>query len=377
MTKVSLIKCEDYNKSLNAVKEAVDLLGGISAFVKKGEKILIKPNLLTDRVPDEAVTTHPEVIRAVIRLVKEAGAVPLVGDSPGGAYKERDGLQLLWTKTGMAKVCEEEKVQLVNFEAAGSQDIDIGDSNVKKVHISNAVLNCDGIINVPKLKTHSFMTFTAGVKNFYGCVPGLIKVEYHKMAPKPDQFGALIANIYKYLKPKIRLTVLDGILAMEGSGPSGGDVRKTDMIAASSDAALLDLYLLNILGGDIKGNFTLQKLGITKESFSQIEALGAKPSEFDTANFKFPSTKALYMVPGFVIKILGGFLWIKPSISKDRCVSCMLCVKSCPEKAIDKINGEKQPSVDHKKCISCFCCHEVCPHKAIDLEKSFLAKRFM
>jgi len=376
MTKIGLIKCEDYNKSLNAVKEAVDLLGGISAFIKKGEKILIKPNLLTDKEPEKAVTTHPEIVRAVIRLVKEAGAIPLVGDSPGGAYKEREGLQLLWTKTGMAKVCEEEKVQLVNFEAAGSQDIDIGDSNVKKVHISNAVLNCDGIINLPKLKTHNLLTFSAGTKNFYGCVPGLIKVEYHKMAPKPDQFGALIANIYNYLKPKIRLTIVDGILGMEGSGPSAGDVRKMDMIAASTETALLDLYLLNALGGDIKGNYTLQKLGITKENLSQIEVFGAKPSEFNAANFKFPSTKALSIIPGFVITMLGSLLWVKPAIS-ERCVACMLCVKSCPVKAIEKRNGEKQPSVDHSKCISCFCCHEVCPHKAIDLEKSFLAKRLM
>jgi uncharacterized protein (DUF362 family) len=156
MTKIGLVKCDDYNKANNAVREAVALLGGISAFIKPSERILIKPNLLSPKDPLKAVTTHPEIVRVIIKLVKEAGAIPIVGDRTGGAIRN---IKNVWEVTGMEKVCREENIELINFEAVGSKDFDIGDKNIKKVNFSNAVLDCDGIINLPKLKTHMLMGF--------------------------------------------------------------------------------------------------------------------------------------------------------------------------------------------------------------------------
>lgn len=374
MTKISLLKCIDYSLANSAVKETVNLLGGISSFVKSGEKILIKPNLLSPKTPDKAVTTHPEVVRAVIQLVKGAGAVPVVGDSPGGA---REDIKNLWETTGMAQVCKEENVELVSFEASGSRDIDINDVNVEKVTFSKAVLDCDGIINLPKLKTHSLMVFTAGVKNLYGCIPGLRKVEYHKYASKNEDFANLLANIYLFLKNKIRFTLIDGIVGMEGNGPSSGKIRKMDMIAACENAPVLDAFLLDIIGGNIKKNHVLKALHISENDLNQMSIIGNFPGDFNLSNFKFPQTRKLDLVPKPVIKALGGFLWVKPKINDAKCVGCMFCAKSCPVQAIERKNGEKQPYVIEKKCISCFCCHEMCPYKAIDFKKSLLAKLFM
>jgi len=373
MAKISLLKCDDYNRVNSAVKESVNLLGGISAFIKPGEKILIKPNLLSPKEPSKAVTTHPEVVKAVIQLVKSAGATPVVGDSPGGDVRD---IKNLWKVTGMEDICRRENVELINFESAGSKSFNIGDKNVNPVNFSNAVLDCDGIINVPKLKTHSLMLFTAGIKNLYGCIPGLVKVEYHKLASKNKDFADLLANIYTFFKNKIRFTVVDGVVAMQGNGPSAGEIRKMDLIAASANAALLDAFLLSVLGGDVSKSYILRKLNIKKEDVGGIEIIGSSLKDFNFRNFKFPSLTKLDLLPKSLVKMLGGLLWVHPKINEKTCVKCMLCAKSCPVEAIAKYeNG--YPRVSNEKCISCFCCHEMCPYKSIDFSKSFLAKIFI
>jgi uncharacterized protein (DUF362 family)/Pyruvate/2-oxoacid:ferredoxin oxidoreductase delta subunit len=374
VTKISFIKCDDYGKADNAVREAVRLLGCISAFISPSEKILIKPNLLSPKDPSKAITTHPEIVRAVIKLVKEAGAVPAVGDSPGGAIRN---IKNLWETTQMERICREENVELINFEASSSKEFDINDKNIKKVNFSNAALDCDGIINLPKLKTHALMSFSAGIKNLYGLVPGLMKVEYHKYASKNKDFADLLTNIYLFFKDKIRFTLIDGILSMEGNGPSAGEVRKTDLIAASRDTAVLDAYLLNELNYDISNSGILKNLKITKDILKTVEVSGEKPESFNLKKFKFPSVRKLDLFPKSLIRIFGKFLWVKADINEKICVKCMLCARACPAGAIRAAAGNQYPHIDAEKCISCFCCHEMCPHKAVKFKKSMLAKIFI
>jgi uncharacterized protein (DUF362 family)/ferredoxin len=373
MTMISFAKCDDYNKADNAVREVIKLLGGISVFIKPSEKILIKPNLLSPNDPSKAITTHPEVVRAVVKLVKEAGAVPVVGDSPGGAVRN---IGNLWEVTQMGKICREENVELVNFEAVGSKEFDINDKNIKKVNFSNAVLDCDGIINLPKLKTHTLMSFSAGIKNLYGCIPGLMKVEYHKYASKNKDFADLLTNIYLFFKNKIRFTLVDSILAMEGNGPSAGNVRKIGLIAASHDTAVLDAYLLNALNYDISNSDILKNLKITKDIFDKIEVLGEKLENFNLKKFKFPHVRKLDLFPKSIVRILGKLLWVKAGIDRKKCIKCMLCTKACPVGAI-QVSIDKYLYVNTRKCISCFCCHEMCPQKAVQFKKSILAKIFI
>ncbi|MDR3243554.1 MAG: DUF362 domain-containing protein, partial [Elusimicrobiota bacterium] len=219
--KISLVKCMDYQNAEESVNKAINLIGSMSSFIKSGEKVLIKPNLLAPKEPQKAITTHPEIVRAVIKLVKKAGATAIVGDSPGGAIRD---IENLWEITQIKQVCKEENAELVQFEAAGAKTFDINDKNIRQVTFSKAVIDCDAIINLPKLKTHSLMSFSCAIKNFYGCVPGLLKVQYHKYASKNKDFAALLSNIYLFLKYKIRFTLVDADLAMEGNGPSAGEI---------------------------------------------------------------------------------------------------------------------------------------------------------
>ena len=375
-TKVSLVKCSNYDTTAvdQAVRKAVHLLGGIKHFVRPGMKILLKPNLLSARTPDRHVTTHPEVVRAVIRLVKEAGGAPVIGDSPGGAVR---GVERVWVETGMKKLAEEENVELVSFETSGSTEKPIDHPLIKSVTVSKVPLEADGIINLPKLKTHGIVIFTAGVKNFYGCVPGLRKGEYHKLAPYPDDFGHLLAEIYKIVKDKVLFSLVDGITAMEGDGPSSGDLRQLNLIAASSDTAALDSALITLLGFKPSRIGTVKYLSLSgagKLDPRNIETVGDPAGSFETSGFKFPSNWHVSLIPKALIKILGKFIWMKPEIMPEICVNCMLCVNSCPVNAIKAAPGQK-PVVERQGCISCLCCHELCPYKAIRLQGSFLARK--
>ena len=163
---VSLTACSDY--SPDAVRAAVacvmDHLGGMKSFVSPGQSVLLKPNLLTDREPDAAVTTHPEVVRALIRLVKESGGRPSVGDSPANVTK----IDRVWERTGFRAMCEQEGVPLINFEKAGSTPVTVGSVSFS---IAQPVLDADVVISVPKVKTHMLTIFTGAVKNLYGIVP--------------------------------------------------------------------------------------------------------------------------------------------------------------------------------------------------------------
>ena len=373
MTKISFVKCENYEAAQEAVRNAVSHMGGISNFVKRGERILIKPNLLAPKDPSLAVTTHPEIVRAVIRLVKEAGATPLVGDSPGGSLRD---INNLWKITGMRDVCYEEGAELIKFEAGAAQTIGIDNENIGKIAISKAIFDCDGIINLPKLKTHSLMAFTAGIKNLYGCIPGLLKVEYHKYASKTSDFADLLLDIYKFLKPKIRFTLIDAIAAMDGNGPSAGNVKNLNFIAASSETEMLDAFVLCLLDYDLSKHHIFKKLNISKRLVGKSEFVGDSLENFFIAGFNFPKTALYGVLPNFIVKMLGSLLWIKPEIDNNVCRKCFICGKICPMKAISVYKNESL-HIDKEKCISCFCCHEMCPHKAIEFKKSFCAKLFI
>jgi uncharacterized protein (DUF362 family)/NAD-dependent dihydropyrimidine dehydrogenase PreA subunit len=374
-TKVSLVRCASYTTAevAAAVERAVDTIGGIRSLVRPGERILLKPNLLSAKEPERAITTHPEIVRAVVRLVRKAGAVPVIGDSPGGAIK---GVDRVWEKTGMKKVAQEENVELVNFETAGSVEKAIDHPGLKSVHLSRVPLEVDGIINLPKIKTHALMTFTCGIKNFYGCVPGLRKAEYHKLVPHPDDFGLLLTEIYLLVKDKVRFTLADGIIGMEGNGPSSGDLRRMDMIAASTDAVAMDTLLTSLLGFKPQRIEYLSSSRAGENDLSNIEAAGDPASAFALSGFRFPSNWYIKLLPRFLMKMVGALVWMKPEIMPEFCENCLLCVNSCPVKAIRQVEKGK-PVVDPKNCINCLCCHELCPYNAIGLKASFLARHLI
>lgn len=382
-TVVSAYYCNDYNKDkiYSVVSNALKSLGVLSDIIKPNTKILIKPNLLSAYTPEQAITTHPEIVRAIVKIVKKANAVPVIGDSPGNIL---NGIKHVWEKTGMLKIAEEEKVELINFENVGSAEVSIQHPTIKQIHVTKALIDCDAIINLPKLKTHTLMGFSCGIKNFYGCIPGARKIEYHKLAPTPQDFAYLLSEIYRMVKEKLLFTLVDGVVGLEGNGPSlSGEKRSFNIIATSRDTVTLDTFLLNRIGFKNQDNILLKPLRekcLGNTNLKNVLYIGDDINKFDFSDIKLPVTKILNFLPRrftrFAAKLFGKLFWVSPFITEEKCIGCLQCVKSCPAKAIT-VSDNKKPVINKGKCISCFCCHELCPHKAIDIKESFLISFFI
>jgi uncharacterized protein (DUF362 family)/NAD-dependent dihydropyrimidine dehydrogenase PreA subunit len=371
---VSISRCETYDPSevSRALADALDRLGGISRFVKPGEKILLKPNLLSAKSPDRAITTHPSVLEALSIQVKQAGGEPSIGDSPGGAVR---GIDRVWRNTGMAELSQRSGVPLVNFEASGSRQVQ---GKLRAYPIAEPVLAADGILNVPKMKTHVLTLYTGCIKNMFGVVPGFAKGRMHNLAPRPVPFSRHIVDIFSLVRP--RLNVMDAVVAMEGNGPSGGRPRQVGAIVCGSDAVAVDAVIQGMMGyarGRVPTTRIAEKEGLGTADPGRIDVVGEDPAGFDLDGFSLPGTTMLNFVPAPLVRALRPWVWILPEMSKDRgcrAEKCGLCVRSCPAGAITMT--ESGPVVDRRTCIECLCCHEVCPENAVEVRLSWLARKF-
>ncbi len=383
-TIVAAYNCNSYDKDkvYDCVEKIVKSFGNIADIIRPNSKVLIKLNLLSAYTPEQAITTHPEIARAIIKTIKKAGAIPVMGDSPGNAMK---GIENVWEKTGMLQLAKEENVELINFEACGCVEVSVQHPKIKQIYVTKAIMDCDAIINVPKLKTHTFMGFTCGVKNFYGIIPGERKVEYHKLAPTPKDFAYLLAEIYRMVKEKLLFTVVDGVEGLEGNGPSlSGQKRSYNIIAGSQDTVMLDSFILSKLGIKTKNNMLLKPLkekNLGDTDLQNMIYVGDKVTDFNFNKTKLPITSFLNLIPSgiarFIAKYAGRLVWVKPHIIENKCIGCLQCMKSCPAKAIVKSHGNIKPVIQRDKCIGCFCCHELCLHKAIEIKESFIAGFFI
>ncbi len=268
---VSVVKCQNYDEArvLSALRQGIDLIGGIQTFVKKGNRVLLKPNLLFGKNPEKAVTTHPSIVRGMIQIVREAGGVPSIGDSPSVG-------SLTWTaeKAGIKAVADEVKCPLVEFNRPVLPPKG-GGNTFKQLEVDQAVLEADVIINLPKFKTHSLTLLTLGVKNLFGCIPGPKKPLWHLKAGKDQEtFAKILVDIYEVIRPS--LTLLDGIVGMEGNGPNSGRPIPIGLILASGDSLSLDQIVCDLLGisrESLLTNRVAFEQGMGKEP---IEVLGER-----------------------------------------------------------------------------------------------------
>jgi len=363
MAEVAVSRCGSYDtdKVFDAVKRSIDLIGGIEAFVRPGMKVLLKPNLLSARLPEDAVDTHPEVVRAVVRLVKGAGAAPFIGDSPGGFGKN---IGEIFEKSGMKRIADEEGIKLETFTSSKFVD---------GMPIARQIFDSDRVISIPKFKTHSITVLTAAVKNMFGSVVGLYKAECHSRSPKEEDFSKIMAKVYSITKP--HLTVLDGIVAMEGDGPSSGIIRKMGLVMAGVDGVAIDSCLAKIMGVsplDILVTKEAYEARLGEADLSKIEVLGDSLDIFVAKDFKLPQTTPLKYLPKSVINRIASLIRFKPHIDNETCARCNLCKLTCPVHCIEIEAGSC--SIDYKKCVRCLCCHEVCPYRAISIKRNILTK---
>jgi uncharacterized protein (DUF362 family) len=237
---VSLTHATSYDLTeLRGKLEAVlEPLGGMSAFVKPGDRVLLKPNLLTGSRPTKECVTRPEIAYCVAQLVQEAGGKPFLGDSP--AFGSARGVA---KANGYLELMAALDLPIVEFrgkryEAAGE--------DFNHLRLCKEAMEADVVINLPKVKSHMQLTMTLGVKNLFGCVPGKMKAWWHMEAGKDaDRFGMMLVETARSINPD--LTILDGIIGHEGNGPSAGEPRDLGVLAASSNVFALDRAILEIL----------------------------------------------------------------------------------------------------------------------------------
>lgn len=243
-SKVALVRCDTYEQEAvhEAVQKGLDLIGGVSSLVKSGERIVMKPNVLYGTNPEKGVSTHPSVLRAVGMLLKEAGASVFYGDSPSFGRAESH-----MRRAGLKQVADELAIQLADFDkgrAVSHKDSLL----IKSFVIANGVLDSDGLVNLPKLKTHPLVRFTGAVKNQFGCVPGLLKSQYHVKLHDPYDFATMLVDLNTLVRA--RFCVMDGIVAMEGNGPRSGKLRELNVLLFSSDPIALDATACRIINLD-------------------------------------------------------------------------------------------------------------------------------
>ena len=347
------------------VAAAVDALGGVASLIRPGSRVLGKPNLLMAIEPESGVTTHPEVVRAVIKILKTIDCTIFLGDGPSiwGAQSEK--VDEVYEKTGMSRVAQEEGITLVTFEKKRWRE---------KFPLTTWVDTCDALVNVPKFKTHGLTLLTGAIKNLYGLVWETHKVELHKKYFDQADFAKIIVDIYQEAKPC--LTVVDGVVAMEGDGPSTrGTLRNLGLILASTDCVALDTILALIMGISPQDVLTTKEAylrGLGTAHIENITILGEQLNELTQQPFLLPASSIQNKIPLPLLNLVKKFITFYPYVESPRCTQCARCIKACPQKIMALRN--KLILINYAKCIRCFCCQEICPSAAIKIKKSLLAK---
>ncbi|HNS31966.1 MAG TPA: DUF362 domain-containing protein [bacterium] len=361
---VVVVKCASYENG--DVKTAVDRIFSISGIRKDSPgKMLFKPNMLSARLPEEGVTTHPSVLEKTLSFFDSREK--LIGDSPANSLKP---IHLYWERCGYLKVSENTGSKLVKFGSSFFVDVDCG-SEIVRVPVTSLIKDYS-LVNISKLKTHGLTVLTGAVKNLYGLIPGYHKSMLHSRFVSPLDFSGFIAAYYNSIKKYVTFNIVDAIVSMEGNGPSSGKLRTTGYLIGGKNAVAVDMVCCRLLG--IKEE-TIPYLHIYKKKFGlpELEILGDRLTA--VRNFSVPGKRLIFLMSnGFIkhfMRFAGKHFEIMPVIEPSKCVKCYACVQVCPVSAISK-----SLKFDREKCISCLCCFEVCPHRAIVVKKSLMARLF-
>ncbi len=372
MSTVALLECKTYDPEViyEKLSWAINELGGIKSMIPIQDKVLVKPNVLVGVDPSAAVTTHPAVMDAVFRLLKEHGYTLTYGDSPGFGDAKK-----VVKKSGLADVADKYQVPLADF--TNGQTIHFPEGVIsKQFEIANGVLEADSIVNVCKMKAHAFQRITGAIKNPFGCVVGFHKGLMHSRFNNAYNFAEMIIDLDRYLP--LKLHIMDGIIAMEGNGPRNGTPTPMNVLLVSTDPVALDAVYCKIINlkPEIIPTITYgEKYGLG--NFHDINIIGDAIAPLVNSTFDI-DRETIKHTEMNSFKVLRQFVLRRPVIQADLCQKCGICVEVCPleEKAVTFADGDKTkpPVYDYSKCIRCYCCQEMCPYHAIDTETPVIGK---
>jgi uncharacterized protein (DUF362 family)/Pyruvate/2-oxoacid:ferredoxin oxidoreductase delta subunit len=373
--RVAIRTANDYSPQVlsDSIEKLLADLGGMKAFVKPGDRVLLKPNLLKSAAPEEAVVTHPALVEVVASMVLDCGATCCLGDSP-----PLGNLSKVLSKSGYDDFMKRLNVQAVPFHEKLPVDFPEG-RLFRRIDLARELFDFDSVINLPKLKTHTQMGLTLAVKNLFGTVIGSDKAGWHLRAGRDyDTFATVLVQIYDKVRP--RLSLIDGILGMEGNGPNSGNPRQVGLIAASTDAVALDAVVTRLIGfpfQSVRTTVLAHSMGVGIGDEAEIEVLGESLNGFPLRDFKAPRSISMtwnlsYWNP--IRRFMENHVITKPAIDAAVCRSCGICLNHCPPQAISEANGKMV--IDRRKCISCFCCHELCTNDAIEIVEPFWGRFF-
>jgi uncharacterized protein (DUF362 family)/Pyruvate/2-oxoacid:ferredoxin oxidoreductase delta subunit len=376
---VSLLRCEDYHydEVRGILLQSIENIGGLGRYIKPGEKVLLKANLLSRKKPQDAVTTHPVIVQALAAILIEHGASVVIGDSPGGPFTAAF-LNGVYKTTGMEAAALATGATLNRNYGSYNKENPRG-LIMKRLTITDMVNDVDKIITVAKLKMHGMMIYTGAVKNMFGVVPGIAKAEYHLNIPEYDAFADALIDVCLAAEPV--LSFIDGIVGMEGNGPAAGTPVSTKAVFASPSPYHIDWVACKLIGLETDGVPILKRMaargmiagdgsditlkGETIESFKQKEY--DRPESFGAMNL----TNA--RIPGFVRKFIAKYVQTRPVFNNKMCNGCKVCLENCPAK-IMTLDEKSKAMVDYAVCIRCYCCQELCPQRAITIHRPGLSR---
>ncbi|RQD77124.1 MAG: DUF362 domain-containing protein [Halanaerobium sp. MSAO_Bac5] len=377
MSEVVLKKCNSYqDEELDTkIEELLAELGGLSSFVKKGQKVVLKTNLLMGKKPETAVTTNPQLIAVLGKKIQALGAEVIIADSPGGPFKEQL-LKRAYAKSGLTAVAEKYNFKL-NFNT-NSTKVEFRQGKLKKsFQVVDFINEADLIINLPKLKTHGLTMYTGGVKNLFGCIPGVMKADYHLRMQSVYDFSRMLNDLALLINPT--LTIMDAVIGMDGEGPSNGNPKRFNYLLASRSPFYLDLAAVKLLGINPVERVPSIKAAV-EDSIIEKDKLLLKGDELipfasvDIPRIEKESNLLNRRMPDFLADILEALLRPKPVFKKDKCVGCGNCAANCPPEVITMVDNFPQVELDG--CIRCFCCQELCPYDAVEIKYPLLARIF-
>lgn len=359
MGKVAIVRCPDYGEKLveEKVRGAIGLLGGIEKFISKGDKVLIKPNVLRASSPEAHVTTHPLIVKAVVKMVQEVGGIPTIMDMTwvGSLHSTKKAL----TETGLADVGKEMGVEVKGFEENGWERVKVNGKIFRELYAPKFLMNADKVISLPKMKTHLEGIITGAIKNWFGCVPMKFRKIGHSLSI--EEIADAFVDVYLMRPPD--LVLMDGVVGMEGNGPISGGLKKTGLLLASGNGVELDRVMVKIMGIDYVP--MLKRAKERRIGQGEIEIVGEKLENVITP-FKKPVTVA-HKVPRTFRRAIMAVMGSGLEINKSKCTKCLDCVKYCP---VTAIKFKQLPEIDMQKCILCFGCAEICPVEAIEITAS-------